>query len=216
MMITRAFGLRCWLLMGALLLAAGTGAHAALIPLTATLTGSQETPPNLSPGSGAAALILDEVGQTLVSAVSFSGLTSTTTSADIEDQTGLIVHPFPTGPAGFPTGVMQGSFTDVWTGLTPANVAALEAGSYSLNLRTTAFPGGEIRGQITVVPEPGSLALLGLGLLGVAGLVWCGGLARGATAAVRSARRATLLPSCSAVACRKSASWSRACGRAAP
>ena len=77
MTITRAFGLRNRLLMGVLLLASGTGAHAAFVPLTATLTGAQETPPNPSPGSGAAAFILDDVNRTLITAASFSGLIGT-------------------------------------------------------------------------------------------------------------------------------------------
>ena len=164
----RAIGLRYWLLTAALLLTFGTGAHAAFIPLTATLTGAQETPPNSSTGTGAAAFILDDVNRTLISAVTFAGLTSPTTSGDIEDKTGLIVHPFPTGPFGFPTGVTGGSFTDIWTGLTPGNITALESGSYSINIRTAAFPSGEIRGQIAV-PEPASVvmgataALVGLG-----------------------------------------------------
>ena len=168
--------LRYWLLTAALLLTFGTGTHAAFIPLTATLTGAQETPPNTSPGIGSAAFILDDVGRTLVSAVTFRNLTGPTflddanTSAHIHlgdpGVAGPIIHPFPTAPIG----VTSGAFADIWTGLTPADITALEAGGTYINIHTTASPAGEIRGQITVIPEPGSLVLLGLGLLGVAGL----------------------------------------------
>jgi hypothetical protein len=42
------------------------------------------------------------------------------------------------------------------------------AGKSYLNIHTTAFPGGEIRGFLTLVPEPGTFALLGLGAIGMA------------------------------------------------
>ena len=46
-------------------------------------------------------------------------------------------------------------------------VSAIEAGETYFNIHTVAFPGGEIAGQITVVPEPASLTLLTLGLGGI-------------------------------------------------
>jgi hypothetical protein len=52
-----------------------------------------------------------------------------------------------------------------------ALIAAIEAGTAYLNIHTTAFPGGEIRGILALaaaVPEPASLALFGSALLGFA------------------------------------------------
>jgi CHRD domain/PEP-CTERM motif len=98
---------------------------------------------------------------------------------------GPILFPF-IGPYAndFPLGVTSDTAKPYVTTLTPASllldtangingitfaeaVNDIEAGETYFNIHTVMFPGGEIAGQITVVPEPASLTLLTLGLGGI-------------------------------------------------
>jgi hypothetical protein len=148
-------------------------ARADTITFTATLSGSQEVPPVNVPGFGSAVLVLDDVTGVAVIAVSYTNLSSGITMGHIHGP----------APAGVNAGIIQGFTSQLVLGsttggfsnftfpvaLTAAQITALKNGLVYVNLHTSAFPGGELRGQLTIVPEPGTFLLLGAGLVSVAG-----------------------------------------------
>lgn len=172
---------------GAMLLIAPVS-HA--VPFTATLNGPAEAPPNASPGVGTAFVDLNTVAHTLRVNVSFSGLTAPTVAAHIHccvlpNGTAGVATTLPAF-TGFPLGVTSGNFDGTFSTLsaatwnpayitanggTPATAeAALAAGmaanSAYLNLHTSAFPGGEIRGFLTaLLPGPSNIPTLAQGAL---------------------------------------------------
>jgi CHRD domain/PEP-CTERM motif len=166
-----------------------TAGHAAIIQLSAELSGLAEAPPNASPGTGFAFVEFDTLARTLHVTATFSDLIGLTTAAHIhcctaDPLTGTAGVATETPSfAGFPLGVTSGTFdntydtsdTETWNpafltanggnvaGAEAALAAGMLAGKSYFNIHTNAFPGGEIRGFL--VPEPGSVALLALGLV---------------------------------------------------
>lgn len=177
------------LLATAVLGAAAASCPAAPIIYQAALSGPAEAPPNSSPGMGFAVVTFDADNHTMRVQVTFSGLTSGTTASHIHAPTIIpggtagVATTVPTFP-GFPLGVTSGTYDQTFNTLlastynpafvtanggTPATAEAalgrfLAEGRAYLNIHTTTFGGGEIRGFLSPAPEPATLALVGSGL----------------------------------------------------
>ena len=175
----------------ALAVLAGFGqAHAVPILYNTILAGVNEVPPVVSPGTGTAHVSFDPASHELVVDLLFSSLVGNTTAAHIHApalpgvNAGVAV-----GFIGFPFGVTSGSYHHVFdtllsttylptfltnfgggtvAGAETALGAFIEGGLAYVNVYTSVFPGGEIRGQLAPVPEPATMILMGSALAGIA------------------------------------------------
>ena len=145
--------------------------HAANYTTDILLEGLQEVPPNASPGTGTASVTFDDLtGLLSINGGLFSGLLGTTVAAHVHGYSGPGVSAPVIIPLTSDLGVTAGSFSG--SGLVPlANVPDVLAGLTYVNVHSTVFPGGEIRGQIVglAVPDAGSsLALFTIALASLA------------------------------------------------
>ncbi|MDX6577345.1 MAG: hypothetical protein QOE96_3298, partial [Blastocatellia bacterium] len=108
---------------------------------TATLNGAQETPPNNSTAIGTATLLLSPDEQTALVSLSFNGLSSAQTAAHIHGP----AAPGTAGAVLFP--LPNGSFTDFLISPSATDVQNLKNGQLYLNVHSSNFLNGEIRGQ---------------------------------------------------------------------
>ncbi|HMP01866.1 MAG TPA: CHRD domain-containing protein [Gemmatales bacterium] len=136
------------------------------------LDGLQEVPPNASPGFGFADGTYDTGTNLLTWTITYSGLLAPANAAHFHiapvGVNGPVVIDIPSNSGGNILSPIVGSAT-----VLAADEASLLAGDWYINIHTSVFPGGEIRGQVelTAVPEPATLALVGAGTLGLVAFV---------------------------------------------
>ena len=118
-------------------------ASAETMTMKVKLSGSDEVPPNTSPGAGNADVTYDSASKKLSWKLSYSNLTGPATMAHFHGpaepgkNAGVLV------PITPPTSPSEGSAT-----LTDAQAADLMAGKMYINVHTEANKAGEIRGQV--------------------------------------------------------------------
>jgi hypothetical protein len=184
MKTTRIFALACTMVA---LFTASVQAQTYIFSVN--LSGPNESPANASPGTGFATVTFDTISNLMSVDLTFSGLTGNTTASHIHGATAVagagtagVATVTPTF-TGFPLGVTSGTYNHTFdmtltssynAAFVTANggtvstaeaalLSAMLAGKTYLNIHTTTFGGGEIRGFLTPVPEPSTLALLGVG-----------------------------------------------------
>jgi hypothetical protein len=154
-----------------------------MLKFVASLDGASENPPNDSLGTGAATVEIDTATRTLTIRIDLAGLTGRTTASHIhcctaEPYSGTIgIAVTPVTLTGFPFWVTSGNYeqhfdltnSSTYTlnfianfgggsteGAEAALIAGIQAGKAYIDIHSTAFPAGEVRGFLApAVDRPG-------------------------------------------------------------
>ena len=119
--------------------------------LTGPLIGANETPPNASPATGSVDITVDTGANDVLFTLTFVNLVGPSTAAHIHEGiaglAGPVKVPLPLGSAsGLTSATTSGTGTPIG-GFNVADIVSNPTGFY-VNLHSSVFPGGEIRGQI--------------------------------------------------------------------
>ncbi len=106
------------------------------------LQGSQEVPPNPSPGTGTGTFTLNDAETQVSINITFSGMVAPESNAHIHGPAA------PGVAAGVVFGLPAGSPKVLVWNIPAAQVANLKNGLLYVNIHSTTYPGGELRGQI--------------------------------------------------------------------
>src|SRR2546425_737445 len=141
-------------LMAAPMLAA-LPAHAIPVPLSTTLSGANEVPPIVSPGTGQVRASLDAAANTLFLNVTFSGLLANTSAAHIHccaplGTNAAVATTVPAFP-GFPLGVTAGSYSQT---LDLTSVGSYNPQFITNNAGPPARPGMRSRPALMSIVDP--------------------------------------------------------------
>jgi hypothetical protein len=147
-------------------------ANATLV-FQATLSGAAQIPTNASKASGTATVTLENDSNTLDVDVTFAGLEGgPATAGHIHccappGANAGVLLPF----SGFPSAT-SGTYAHTFdlamdlSGISVATLlASLEDGLAYVNIHNAEFTGGEIRGQLVLVPEPAAVGIVALGAI---------------------------------------------------
>ncbi|HLJ95841.1 MAG TPA: CHRD domain-containing protein, partial [Gemmataceae bacterium] len=139
---------------------------------TANLNGAQQVPPTNSHATGAASILVNSGQQTITFSGSFSGLQGQPTAFELHEASAGSTGPLAkdangnniqltnlphatSGTAGAQTFSINGTFLN-----------QLVAGKFYVELSTTAFSSGEIRGQLAPVSPPFTVTMMGFTITG--------------------------------------------------
>lgn len=154
-------------LMGVWLVVAPGGVFAATVNLFANIDGAQANAGagTGSPGSGFANMTFDTVSKQFDWNIAWSGLQGTVTVAHFHGPATASQNAGVEVPIDITVNPAIGSAV-----LSAGQASDLLAGLWYINIHSTFAPGGEIRGQVQVVPVPAAALLFASGLIGLAGL----------------------------------------------